>query len=74
MVNIKDCVGKDKNVTFVKFQNNEMWYECDNGFQFPIPLYDLQEATFLAKDKSSLFLRWITRQIKVIKEAENGTI
>lgn len=73
-MNIKDCVGKDKNVSFVRFSNNEMWYECENGFQFPIPLYDLQGATFLAKDKSSLFLRWISRHIKVIKEAENAKV
>lgn len=55
--------------TFSFFRDNELWYETDTGFTFPVPINDAQGATFLAKDKSIFFTRWIRRHLKTIEDA-----
>jgi hypothetical protein len=64
---LKDCVGADKKVRFVKCVDGELTYACENGFEFTIPPEDLVGATFLAEDKSMFFMRWIRRRIEFVK-------
>ena len=61
--NIKEMV-KNKNVNFVFFKNDELWYTTEDGFLFPVPIFDTQGATFEAKDKAMLFMRYIRKEIQ----------
>jgi hypothetical protein len=69
-MNIKEMVGAGKKVRFSYYKNNELWYECDNGFAFPVPTYDIGDATFLAEDKAILFMRYIRKHMENIENAK----
>jgi hypothetical protein len=67
-----DCVKG--NAKFVKFDCTEgkepaIWYICENGFVFPIPLSEMHGAEFNAEDKATYFMRWIRPQLELIKSA-----
>lgn len=64
---VKDCVSG--RVHFVRYQSRELWYRCDNGFMFPVPVDDTGEAAFNVEDKGIMFMRWIRRQLDVIRQA-----
>lgn len=72
--NIKDMVKNNKMVTFVKYQKNELWYRTECGFDFPVPIGDTGEGAFIYRDKAMLFMRWINKQIKNIKEDQKHNI
>ena len=73
MNNIKEMVNNNKRVTFVRYQNNELWYSTECGFEFPVPISDTGEAAFLNSDKALLFMRWIRKHIDVIQKAKEET-
>lgn len=56
------------NVTFVRFQAGNLWYRCADGFEFPVPVSDTGEATFLAQDKGIFFMRWIRQHVALLAE------
>ncbi len=60
---IMDCVKDNQQVHFVRYRANELWYRCENGFEFPVPISDIGDATFLATDKALLFMRYIRKAI-----------
>lgn len=68
-------VKDGKKVKFIYFKIDELWYETECGFKFPVPLIreEIGEATFLAEDKAILFMRYIRRHIKVLEEARAET-
>jgi len=69
----KDCVldgDRQKRVVFVRFQSNELWYRCENGFEFPVPVSDTNDAAFLPEDKASAFMRWIRKHIDFLAAAK----
>lgn len=68
-MSIKEMVV-NKTVSFVRFQNNELWYTTECGFEFPVPLSDTKEAIFLNKDKASYFMRWIRKHLETIEAAK----
>jgi len=68
-MNIKELVGDNKRVTFSFYRKGELWYKCDNGFMFPVPIDDTGDGTFLNEDKAMLFMRYIRKQLSAI-EAE----
>jgi hypothetical protein len=65
---LKELV-KDKTVSFVRYRSNELWYKCENGFEFPVPISDIGDATFLATDKAMLFMRYIRKQMEAMEIA-----
>lgn len=69
MLNIKEMVKDNKQVSFVRLEHNQLWYVTECGFEFPIPAEDFVGAKFLAKDKAMLFMRWIRRQIIELDQA-----
>lgn len=69
-MNIKDMVSDNKCVVFVRYQNGELWYATECGFNFPVPITDAGTAVFKAQDKALLFMRWIKRHIKQIEDAK----
>ena len=68
---IKDCVALGTKVRFEHFVDNALWYRCDNGFMFPVPVSDTKDSIdainspiFLAEDKAIYFMRWIRKHIE----------
>ncbi len=65
--NLKDEVKDNKKVNFKFYRSQNLWYETDSGFLFPVPIEDIGEATFLAQDKAILFMRYIRKYIEECK-------
>lgn len=64
-MNIKDLI-KNNTVTFSHIRKGEAFYNIsfeDETFQFPVPISDMGDATFNAKDKAILFMRYIRKAI-----------
>lgn len=57
-------------VTFQYYQDGNLIYRCDDGFQFPVPVSDCGTAKFAAQDKAMLFMRWIRKFMAAINETE----
>ena len=73
MYNIKELI-KDKKVHFTFYRAGYLYYETDDGFEFPVPIEDVGDATFLAEDKAILFMRYIRKHVDTLLEQQNGTI
>jgi hypothetical protein len=69
-------------VYFQHYRKGELWYsaEWDDGdgcrtnmqyFPFPVPIADAGDGTFLRTDKALLFMRYIRKQLDLLK-AEAG--
>lgn len=46
-------------VEFKYYRDGSLWYECNDGFLFPVPITETGTATFMSKDKGIYFMRWI---------------
>lgn len=64
---IADMVRGNQMVTFTFYRQGFLWYVTETGFEFPVPLADVGDATFLAKDKAILFMRYIRKHLAVIE-------
>ncbi len=67
---VSDHVGEGKMVHFLHYQEGELWYKTDSGFQFPVPISDTGNAIFLKEDRSVYFMRWVRKHIKTIEDAK----
>lgn len=47
-------IVKNKKVKFIHYADKELWYVTECGFEFPVPLDDIGNATFNAEDKEML--------------------
>ena len=70
--NLKDEVKDNKKVRFKFYRSQNLWYETESGFVFPVPIDDIGEATFLAEDKAILFMRYIRNYIAEMKDNKIG--
>jgi len=68
-MNIKDIV-KNQNAHFVFYRDKALFYETDNGFQFPVPLSDAGSATLNKKEKAILLMRYIRKHIENTEKAK----
>jgi hypothetical protein len=59
---LKELV-KGKRVRFKFYRDGELWYETDDGFEFPVPVADTGTGIFKAEDNAITFLRWIRRHL-----------
>lgn len=64
---IKNMIVGGKMVTFAYYKQKELWYTTECGFEFPVPINDTGDATFLNTDKAILFMRWIRQHIASIE-------
>lgn len=64
MLTLKDHVRGE--VHFTHYFDGDLWYRTDSGFSFPVPVSDAGTATFLSKDKSILFMRYIRKHMELI--------
>ena len=56
-------------VRFVYYRDGALHYTCDDGWEFPVPVLDTENAqgsspTFLAEDKGIVFMRWIRKTME----------
>ena len=58
---------KGKVVRFKFYRKGELWYETEDGFMFPVQINDCGDATFLAEDKATLFMRYIRKQLEAVE-------
>lgn len=65
-MNIKDCVKGQ--VKFLYYRKGDLYYSCQNGFVFPVPISDTGDASFNAEDKGMLFMRWIRKALEAEKD------
>ena len=70
VVDIKEMVSQGKKVTFVRYQNGELWYSTECGLEFPVPVDDTGNAAFMASDRAMLFMRWINKHLKMLEAAK----
>lgn len=69
---LKEMVMGDKWVLFEFYRKGELWYVTeDEGFEFPVPIEDIGDGVFVAKDRAILFMRYIRKQLAAIEEAKN---
>ena len=57
-----------KKVRFKFWKENELWYETETGFLFPVQTYDAGTTTFPAEDKAILYMRWIRKHIEMTQK------
>lgn len=69
-MNIKDMVKDNKKVTFQFYKLNELWYETECGFAFPVPIADCGDGVFLREDKAMMFMRYIRKYIAFLEAAK----
>jgi len=68
-MDIKTMVSGGRKVRFRSFRENELWYETECGFVFPVPIEDLGNAVMLSEDKAILFMRYIRKHAALIEGA-----
>lgn len=66
MNTLKDMVSGNKQVTFVRYYDGDLWYKTECEFHFPVPVSDIGTAEFLAQDKAMLFMRYIRKHMSAI--------
>jgi hypothetical protein len=71
-MSIKDMVANGRQVQFVRYKEGEIWYVTECGFEFPVPVSDTGEATFLAQDKAMLFMRYIRKHLAMLEAARSA--
>jgi hypothetical protein len=64
MATLKDHVQGQ--VNFMHYFDGDLWYRTDSGFEFPVPISDIGNATFLARDKALLFMRYIRKHLETV--------
>ena len=69
-MSIKEMVKDGKVVRFVRYAKGALWYATEDGFEFPVPISDTNEATFEARDKAMLFMRWIRKHLAEVEQLE----
>lgn len=57
-------------VTFIKAQGPDLWFRCENGFEFPVPFIELGGAMVLAEEKATILMKWIYRHQKLVESAQ----
>jgi len=65
-MDIKEMVANGKRVKFTRYFDGNLWYVTENGFEFPVPVSDIGNATFAAEDKAMLFMRYIRKHIATV--------
>ena len=68
---IKEIV-KDQNAHFVFYRDKSLFYETDNGFQFPVPVEDAGSATLNKEEKAILLMRYIRKHMERTQAAREA--
>lgn len=63
---VKDLVKDSKRARFLCFRDGALWYETQDGFEFPIPVEDCKGAVFPREEKAIRFMRWIRKHLDLL--------
>lgn len=76
MMNLKNMIKDQKKVHFSFYRDMELWYMTEDGFEFPVPIKEVGNATFMAQDKAILFMRYIRKHMEMLGQArkEQGEV
>jgi hypothetical protein len=66
---LKELV-KGKRVRFKYYRDGELWYETEDGFEFPVPIADTGTGVFKSEDGAIQYMRWIRRHLEERAEWE----
>lgn len=66
MSKVTDCIKGF--VTFEFYRKGYLYYNCENGFQFRVPIKDTGDAAFNKKDKGIMFMRYIRKELEMVEE------
>lgn len=67
---LKDMIKDHKKVRFSFYREQELWYITEDGFEFPVPLHEVGNSTFMAEDRAILFMRYIRKHMELIEKAK----
>ena len=62
---LKKCVKGMVHFDF--YRNGQLWYRCENGFAFPVPISDLGDASCNREEKGILLMRYIRKWLEELK-------
>lgn len=62
-------VKDHKRVKFSFYRDRELWYITEDGFEFPVPIEEVGNATFMAEDRAILFMRYIRKHMEMLATA-----
>ena len=68
-MNLKEMIKDQKKVHFSFYRDMELWYITEDGFEFPVPIKEVGNATFMAEDKAILFMRYIRKHMEMLDQA-----
>lgn len=51
---------------FLHYTDGNLWYKCENGFTFPIPIEDTKGGVFSRIEKGILLMRWIRKHLETL--------
>ena len=66
---VKELV-KGKKVRFRFYRDGELWYETEDGFEFPIPVTDTGTGIFKSEESAIQYMRWIRKHLAQREEWE----
>jgi hypothetical protein len=72
MKTLKEYVANGAQVSFEFYRKGNLWYKTDCGFEFPVPIADVGDATFMKADKAILFMRYIRKHLDTLKETADN--
>ncbi|HLK62304.1 MAG TPA: hypothetical protein VKU19_02630 [Bryobacteraceae bacterium] len=55
---------KGKRVRFQYYRDGALWYQTEDGFEFPVPIADTGTGIFRAEDGAIQFMRWIRKHLE----------
>lgn len=59
---------KGKSVKFLYYRQGNLMYQTEDGFEFPVPISDTNDATFPNTEKAVFFMRWIRKQLDLVSK------
>jgi hypothetical protein len=69
MNSLKDMVKDNRKVRFAFHRDQQLFYRTECGFESPVPIDDIGNATSLAEDKAILFMRYIRKHLNTLEDA-----
>ena len=63
-----DLIKDGKKARFTFYRDRELWYTTDDGFEFPVPIRDIGNTTFMVEHKASELMKWIRKQMEMIEK------
>lgn len=63
-------VSGGRQVTFTHYRHKDLWYVTECGFEFPVPIDDIGDATFKHQEKAIHLMRYIRKHMELIKSAK----